>query len=167
MSPPGKLKPEQEIKRQLLCEISTTVDQAYQLAQSFTSMIRERKASTLDSWLDEATKMVRLRLRFIGLSCSNGKCMAERISIYYVDGFSIPTNPPVLFTKSAGEPRMFTTDSRGVFTRDGRPVWHLTALTFLLALIVNGFMAREQLTPFQRVSDFLRLLRSRIPSTSL
>lgn len=56
ISPPGKLKPEQETKRQLLCEISTTVDQAYQLAQSFASMIRERKASTLDSWLDEATK---------------------------------------------------------------------------------------------------------------
>lgn len=56
ISPPDKLKPEQETKRQLLCDISTTVDQAYQLAQSFASMIRERKASTLDSWLDEAAK---------------------------------------------------------------------------------------------------------------
>lgn len=56
MSPSEKLKPEQELKRQLLCKISPTVDHAYQLAQSFAGMIRERKAGTLDNWLDEAVK---------------------------------------------------------------------------------------------------------------
>jgi transposase len=56
MSPAEKLNPDQLALRQSLCETSPTVAQAHQLAQSFASMIRERKASTLDSWLDEAAK---------------------------------------------------------------------------------------------------------------
>jgi transposase len=56
ISPSQQLKPEEEMMRESLCEVSASVARAHHLAQSFAGMIRERQAGRLDGWLDEAAR---------------------------------------------------------------------------------------------------------------
>ncbi len=54
--PPRNLSVEEEQRRALLCRVSTTIATAYDLAQRFGVLIRERQPEGLASWLNDAKK---------------------------------------------------------------------------------------------------------------